>query len=581
MSDAEDRIDLGRRRLLAGSTVTAVALASGVAISTPAMATASSKREWAMETDVICVGSGAAACAAAVTATHLGDQVILLEKSPIFGGTTRRSGGVAWIPNNFTLKQNGQADDETKCLQYMARYAYAERYQAGSPNLGLEPREFALLQAFYRNAAKAVDTFQKLEASHFVRFELPGGVGPAADYAPSLPENHLPKGRAIWPDPQVNGGRGSAIVDGMIAWLQQQGGKALADHPVVELIQEEGRVIGVVAEHQGQRLNIRARKGVIFGTGGFAHNPELTRRYQRAIYGSCAAPGSTGDFIGMATEVGAALGRMDSAWRSQVVLESALQHSVVGAAVNIPPADSMILVNKHGKRIVNEKRNYNDRTRIHQVWDAVAVDYPNQLLFMVFDQRAMEVFGGNYPIPADIREVSYVIQGATLKELQANLQQRLDSLKGKIPAYPLATGFADNLGQTLERYNEFARKGEDQDFQRGGHPAEIEWQAYFSRPRAGMEDKVGDMPNATMHPFADKGPYYAIIVAPGALDTNTGPLTDEHAQVLDGDGQPIPGLFGAGNCIASPTGEAYMGGGGTIGPALTFGFIAANAAHKG
>src|SRR5690606_4583332 len=188
MSDAEDRIDLGRRKLLAGTTVTAVALASGVALSAPAMA-AANKRKWDLEADILCVGSGAAACAAAVTATHLGDQVILLEKSPIFGGTTRRSGGVAWIPNNFTLQQHGQADDETKCLQYMARYAYAERYQVDSPTLGLEPQEFALLQAFYRNAAKAVDTFQELEASHFIRFELPGGVGPSADYAPSLPEN--------------------------------------------------------------------------------------------------------------------------------------------------------------------------------------------------------------------------------------------------------------------------------------------------------------------------------------------------------------------------------------------------------
>ena len=580
MSDAQDRIDLGRRKLLAGTAVTAAALASGVAISGSAAA-APSKREWAMETDIVCVGSGAAACAAAVTATHLGNQVVVLEKSPIFGGTTRRSGGVAWIPNNFTLKQHGQADDETRCLQYMARYAYAERYQADSPTLGLEQREFAVLQAFYRNAAKAVDTFQELEASHFIRFELPGGVGPSADYAPSLPENHLPKGRSIWPDPQINGGRGSAIVDGMIAWVQQHGGKTLTDHPVVELIHEDGRVIGVIAEHQGKRLNIRARKGVIFGSGGFAHNPELTHRYQRALYGACAAPGSTGDFIAMATQAGAALGRMDSAWRSQVVLESALQNSVVGAAVNIPPADSMVLVNKHGKRVVNEKRNYNDRTRIHQVWDPVAVDYPNQLLFMIFDQRAMEVFGGNYPIPADIREVSYVVSGATLAELQNKLQQRLDSLSDKIPPYPLADDFADSLGETLKRYSEFARNGKDEDFNRGGHPAEIEWQAYFSRPRAGMEDRVGNAPNATMHPFAEEGPYHAVIIAPGALDTNTGPLTDEHARVLDTQGKPIPGLFGAGNCIASPTGEAYLGAGGTIGPALTFGYIAAHSAHLG
>jgi hypothetical protein len=241
----------------------------------------------------------------------------------------------------------------------------------------------------------------------------------------------------------------------------------------------------------------------------------------------------------------------------------------------------MILVNKYGKRVVNEKRNYNDRTRVHQAWDASAAEYPNQLLFMVFDQRVMEVFGGNYPIPADIREVSYVISGNTLQELHSNLQTRLDSLADKIPPYILAQSFADSLAQTVERYNGFARAGVDEDFQRGAHTAETEWQAYFSRPRAGMEDRVGDMPNATMHPFADNGPYHAIILAPGALDTNSGPLTDEHARILNGNGEPIPGLFGAGNCIASPTGEAYMGGGGTIGPAMTFGYIAAKTAHNG
>jgi len=174
-----------------------------------------------------------------------------------------------------------------------------------------------------------------------------------------------------------------------------------------------------------------------------------------------------------------------------------------------------------------------------------------------------------------------VVSGDSLEQLQRNLQARLDSLADQIPAYPLAENFATALGQTLERFNGFARAGVDEDFQRGAHPAEIEWQAYFSRPRAGMEDRGGDMPNATMHPFADQGPYHAIIIAPGALDTNTGPLIDASARVLDGNGQPIPGLFGAGNCIASPTGEAYMGAGGTIGPALTFGYIAARTAHQG
>jgi 3-oxosteroid 1-dehydrogenase len=578
MSKPEDSIALSRRKLLAGTTVTAAVLASGVSISSSV--SAAPKRQWALETDVICIGSGAAACSAAVTATHLGDQVIVLEKAPIFGGTTRRSGGVAWIPNNFTLKQNGHQDDEAKCMQYMARYAYPERYRPDSPTLGLDEREYNVLLAFYQNGSVALDTFQKLKASNFIRFELPGGVGPSPDYAPALKENHLPKGRAVWPDPAIGGGRGSALVDTMIAWLNERGVKTFTDHTVVELIQENDRVIGVVALHKGNRLEIRARKGVIFGSGGFAHNPELAHRYHRAVYGACAAPGSTGDFIALATKAGATLGKMDSAWRSQVVLETALQNSVVGAAVNIPPADGMILVNKHGRRVVNEKRNYNDRTRAHQAWDAGAVDYPNQLLFMIFDQRVMEVFGGNYPIPADIREVSYIVNGNTLAELQNNLQKRLDSLAEKISSYPLAEKFSAQLEETIERYNGFAKAGVDEDFHRGAHPAETEWQAYFSRPRQGMQDRVGSMPNATMHPLA-QGPYHAIIIAPGALDTNSGPVIDAQARVLDGQGRPIAGLYGAGNCISSPTGEAYMGAGGTIGPAMTFGYIAAKTAHQG
>ena len=569
----DSNLNLSRRKLLAGSTVAAAALATGVSLK--ANAQTPSKRQWDMEADVICVGSGAAACSAAVTATHLGDKVILLEKAPIFGGTTRRSGGVAWIPNNFTLK----GDDETKCLQYMARYGFPERYQANSPTLGLDEREYEILKAFYRNAAPALETFESIKATNFVRFELPNGVGPSPDYAPGLKENHLPKGRSVWPDPAIGGGRGAAIVDTMIAWLNAKGVQTFTDYKVLELIKEQARVIGVVAEHNGKRVNIQARKGVIFGTGGFAHNKELTHRYQRAIYGACASSGSTGDFIAMATQVGATLGKMDSAWRSQVVLETALQNPVVGAAVNIPPADGMILVNKYGKRVVNEKRNYNDRTRVHQTWDAGKVEYPNQLLFMVFDQRVMDVFGGNYPIPADIREVSYVISGKTLAELQTNIQARLDSLNAQLGQYPLANDFAKGLEQTITRFNDFAKKGVDEDFARGAHPAETEWQAYFSRPRAGMEERVGNAPNKTMFPI-EQGPFYAIILAPGALDTNSGPVIDQFARVLDGQGNPIKGLYGAGNCIHSPTGEAYMGAGGTIGPAMAFGYIAAQTAHK-
>ncbi|MNZ88783.1 3-oxosteroid 1-dehydrogenase [compost metagenome] len=199
---------------------------------------------------------------------------------------------------------------------------------------------------------------------------------------------------------------------------------------------------------------------------------------------------------------------------------------------------------------------------------------------MIFDQRALETFAGNNPIPSDLREVDYVIQGETLAELHNNIQQRLDKLKDRIAPQTLPADFASTLQATIERYNQFAQQGMDGDFKRGAHPAETEWQAYFSRPRPGKEEETRKMPNATMHPLADKGPYYAVILAPGALDTNAGPMIDEEARILSASGEPIPGLYGAGNCINSPTGTAYLGAGGTIGPAMTFGFIAARSAHQ-
>ncbi len=570
------KVDLRRRGLInsgiAGAAVLGVMGVSSAAEKSPAM-------RWDLQIDIICVGSGAAACAAAVTAVDLGNKVILLEKAPIFGGTTRRSGGVAWIPNNFSLQAQGTADLEADCLRYMARYAYPERYRSDSATLGLAPAELALLQAFYHHGAPAVARLNEIGAVNLIRFDLPGGVGPSPDYAATLPENKVPKGRAIWPDPKITGGRGSSLVDHMVAWLEKRGATLLTEHQVVKLIQQDGRVVGVEAKTGQKILRIRARKGVIFGSGGFAHNAELTQRHSGPIYGSCAAAGSTGDLLGMATAVGARMGSLGTAWRTQVLLEEALENPVVGRAINISPGDAMILVNKHGRRVVNEKRNYNDRTRVHFDWDPTRAEYPNQLLFMLFDQRGIDVYGGNYPIPQDIRESAYLITGSTWVELAKNVQVRLEKLRGKIGDIRLDDDFARQIDQTVQRFSSDATQGRDDEFQRGRDAAETDWLAYFSRPRAGQEAQVQGMKNRTLYPFSNQGPYYAMIIAPGALDTNGGPQINASAQILGSDGAPIPGLFGAGNCIASPTRAAYFGAGGTIGPALTFGYIAAHTAH--
>lgn len=572
-----DTVDLKRRRLLNGGIAGAAAL--GVMGVSSAAEKSKGSMRWDMQTEIVCVGSGAAACAAAVTAVDLGSKVILLEKAPIFGGTTRRSGGVAWIPNNFSLRMQGITDSETDCLHYMCRYAYPDRYRADSPTMGLEPFEFELLQSFYSNAGPATERLNKIGAANLIRFELPGGVGPAPDYAATLPQNKVPKGRAIWPDPKIDGGRGAAMVDHMIAWLEKRGATTLTGHRVVSLIRQDGRVVGVESQSGDKILRIRARKGVIFGTGGFAHNPELLHRYTAPLYGSCASPGSTGDFIGMATAVGARMGGLNTAWRAEVVLEQALENRVVGTAVNIPPGDAMIYVNKYGRRVVNEKRNYNDRTHVHFAWDPVKAEYPNQFLFMLFDQRAIDVYGGSFPFPRDAREAPYLISGATFEELGRNIQARLDKIREKAGDVRLAEDFSAQAEAAVKRFSEQAAEGRDDDFQRGRDPAETDWLAYFNRVRPGQEDKVREINNRTLYPFAKEGPYYAVIIAPGALDTNGGPQINARAQVLAADGKPIPGLYGAGNCIAAPSRATYFGAGGTIGPALTFGYIAAHTAH--
>ena len=144
----------------------------------------------------------------------------------------------------------------------------------------------------------------------------------------------------------------------------------------------------------------------------------------------------------------------------------------------------------------------------------------------------------------------------------------------------LAPEFAANTRAAIGRYNGYAKKGEDPEFNRGLHLYDREWHLLFSAWREATQQPKNPHPNITMHPLADKGPYYAFILAAGALDTNGGPVINENAQVLARGDQPIPGLYGAGNCISSPSRSAYYGAGGTIGLAVTFGFIAGRNAAK-
>jgi len=568
-----------RRQVLVG-TGAAVASASVISLGS---ASEEAAQKWNHETDILVVGSGVGACTAAVTAHENGDAVMVVEKAGFMGGTSFKSAGVLWVPNNFTLREKGIEDKKDDCIRYQARYSYPERFNAADDRLGLTEHEYALLEAFYDNASPAVDSLRKNKSLNVAEWRMFFLDRPATDYLDHVPENKVPAGRALGPVGQDgNIGLGAELMNQLIAALQAREIRSFMNHRVAALVQDaDGRVIGVQADAGGTPVHFKARKAVIFASGGYVHNAEMTANYQPArLYGSCAMPAAEGDFINIAAAAGARLGNIGGAWRTQILLEEALQSSKIGSGVFFPPGDSALQVNKYGVRAVNENRNYNDRTEVHAIYDASRAEYPNQLMFMFYDQRTAEAFAGDYPLPAAPTDAAHVMSGATLEELTGKIGKRLAEIEAHTGGLSLAPEFLPNLEKTIGRFNEFATSGVDEDFQRGKHAYDSEWHQVFSPQKPDSGWPANKHPSVTMHPFRDEGPYYAIVLAAGALDTCGGPVIDAKARVLNTKDEPIAGLYGAGNCIASPSGDAYYGAGHTLGLSMTFGYIAANAAHN-
>jgi len=576
MTDAHDKVT--RRQVLVGAG--AAATLGAVAFAPSKAAAADS---WDQEADIVVVGGGAGALTAAVIAHDNGDKVIVVEKASLLGGTSAKSAGVLWVPNNSTIRARGIEDRREDCLRYMARFSYPEHYNPAEPRLGLSRSAYALLEAFYDNAAPAIDRLAAGGALRTAEWRMFALDLPAPDYLDHVPENKVPAGRALGPvDDKGRMGGGPELMGQLGAAVKSRGIPTLLGHRVMRLVRNgTGRVVGVEADAAGKTVRLRARKAAIFATGGYVHNPEFVELYQRnRLYASCAKPTATGDFINIAGAAGARMGNMSGAWRTQVLLEEALESPRIGAGVFFPPGDSMLQVNRYGRRALNENRNYNDRTEAHGIFDPSEAEFPNHLMFMVYDQRTAEAFAGVYPLPGKPAGASYVMQGATFDELTAKIGQRLKEIAARTGGVALSQDFAPNLGSTVARFNGFAKKGIDEDFHRGSAGYDREWHKVFSPMRTDTPHKPNPYPSRNLHPLADEGPYYALILVAGALDTNGGPVIDANARVLDTKDQPIPGLYGAGNCIASPSRLAYWGAGHTLGQSMTFGYIAANAAHR-
>ena len=533
---------------------------------------------WHREADVIVLGSGGAALTAAIAAYDFGAKdVVILEKSGMVGGTTAMSGGMLWIPNNLYQQAAGIADSEEDVVAYldalapgaldpdtlgaflergpeMIRYfaektpvrfhAYADfpDYQPYMPGAKAEGGRSLDNEAFsFEQLGKWAARVNPTKMAYPVRGSLMEAINGTLDEA-TLAEREAGDYRGL----------GQALIGALFKAVLDREIPVEFEKRARKLVKAGDRVIGAIAEDaDGRDFRVRARRGVVIATGGFEWNETLVKAFLRGpLTGPVSVPENEGDGLVMAIEAGAQLGNMQNAFWQQSVLEFKPQHRaakpnyLLGSDERARPG--AILVNRAGKRFVNEAANYNAMGKALHAFDAGTHSYANLPYWLIIDQRYKDKYptftsppGG--PIPP------YMIQADTLEELAE---------KAGIDPQGLAT--------TVARFNQMVRNGHDDDFNRGDN-------SYDNFYMWG--DPAFDPPYRTLG-LIDQGPYYAVKMESGALGTCGGPKTNGEAQVLDWSGNPIPGLYAAGNAMAAVLGEAYGGAGGTLGPGMTFGYIA-------
>lgn len=544
---------------------------------------------WDYTTDVLVVGTGGGAMTAALVTKQAGLDVLMIEKTEYYGGSTALSGGGLWIPNNYLLQRDGLEDSLEKARTYL-------KHTVGNRT----PQ--ALQDAYLENAPEMV---KYLVSNSHVRFrravgypdyypERPGGTtdGRALEAAPFNGKKlgpdlaqlrpmsiKIPAGLAFttgeynklgmitstwtgkWTALKVGvrtlfnivtGVRyltmGQALIARLRLSLKEENVPIWLNTPLKELVVENGAVVGAVAEREGRPVRIAARKGVILGAGGFEHNQAMREEFQKPPVNhawSSGNPGNTGDAIQSGMKIGARIDLMDDAWWGP---SSVPPNAPVMFHVGERSYPGAIMVNAAGKRFTNESASYVDV--VHAMYEKHTAEVPHIPAYFIMDQRYRDkyIFGTLFPgqpIPKAYLESGYIRQANTLEALAEQCG---------IPP--------QNLVETVARFNQFARRGVDEDFHRG----DSAYDRYYGDPTV--------KPNPCLAPL-EKPPFYAVQMVPGDLGTKGGLVIDEYARVLDADGAPIPGLYAIGNTSASVMGNTYPGPGSTIGPAMTFGYIAA------
>lgn len=561
---------------------------------------------------MVVVGGGPAGVMAALAADRAGAEVVLLERGAALGGTAIESNGTVWIPNNRLERAAGRSENRDDMLRYMARVGWPERYDPDDRFLGLRSDDHGRIAAFFDHASEMLDWLVDDVRAFDVIWRPDWRGQPMPDYHTAAVGPVPERGRSLSIDMRAEperamtwtgGGGGRDLMTGILRVLDRSAVGCVTRCHVTDLaFAGPDRVGGVVAEIGGRTITVAARRGVVFASGGYARNGDLVRRLLGTrLWGDYGISRNTGDVIGIAERRGLALRSLDKTYGGLTAVERA--HSDAGnprlPKTMRPPrgvehGDSMIMVDRTGRRFVDEKAPYG-RKLSHLVPEADGV-LQRRLTFQIYDDRSARLYDMAGPQP-------HIITAPTLPELVEQLAQRLAAIPDTVT---LAPDFLAELTRTIQRFNGYAEAGTDQEFQRGASAEDLAfhmgplWGRYFFRlkrrghaspPRA-YEDVLADFerehakqvgsatPNPTMYPIAAEGPYYAIILGAQSVDTAGGLAVTPAGQVRSTDDTPVTGLYAAGSCAAAIADGAYFGGGMAISSALTGGWIAGAAAAE-
>lgn len=540
--------------------------------------------EFDLSADVVVLGTGAAGLTAALAAYDFGaGDVLILEKFGMIGGTSAMSGGMLWIPLNDQQEENGVEDSYDKVVTYVDGLADDGHLDPETFGAFLEegpemlrwfeaktPVRLRLFPGFpdYQSWAEGAmdhggrsldnDVFPFAELGSWAKWVNPPKTGwPRRTsmiedyYTPNLPADVLADR-----EERDCRGQGQALIGSLLKGVIDRGIPLHRESRARHLISDGNRIVGVVTEEEGKELRVEARKGVVIATGGFEWNEKLVHTFLRGpMTGPVSVPECEGDGLLMAMEVGASLGNMGKSWWLQSSQELAAHgrgkaNYLIGNSERTRPRS--ILVNRAGRRFVNEAANYNAIGPVLHNFDANTHDYPNMPFWIIVDQTYVEryrFFNTTKPGAAP----PWALSADTVAELGEKL-----GIDGA------------TLTQTVDRFNADVRAGRDTEFGRGDATYDQFW---GDRDFEGVYRTLG---------LIDTAPFYAVKMESGVLGTCGGPRMNADAQVIDWNDKPIEGLYICSNAMSSPTAGVYGGAGGTLGPGMTFGFIAGrHAALKG